>query len=72
MKFKTLKHKTLPDTFGVFMNIPGDSSINYCLKPDLLNSEATMDALKAHNKGLTSFEQLNDYDLVEVELTLKS
>lgn len=75
MTFKVLKHKTLPDTFGVFRG--GDPlyyEIFYGQIPELLSVDASMDNLITYWKNLgqeTVIEQLNDYDLIEVELKIK-
>ena len=76
MKFKTLKHKRMLDTFGVFVNQDhgeirdADTEIYFSAKPELLGIETTIDKIKELNKYRTSFEQLDDYELVDVEVVL--
>lgn len=77
MKFKVLKHKNIPDIFGVFINHDegeirdADSEIYHLTTPELLGITATIDGLKKINQDRTAFHQLDDYDLVEVELIIK-
>jgi len=78
MKYKTLKHKYMPETFGVFVNHDegeirdADTEIYFSAKPELLGIETTIDKLKELNKQRTSFEQLDDYEVIDIEVLLKN
>ncbi len=67
MQFKTLKHKTLPGTYGY----PANDPIELChiSIPRLLGMNNTMESLRNywHDQPLI-LEQLNDYDLVTYTL----
>lgn len=67
MQFKTLKHKTLPDTYAYPADYPVE--LSHIAIPQLQPITATMEFLKEyyrdHPKAL---EQLNDYDLVIVSV----
>ncbi len=68
MLFKTLKHKTLPDTYGYGNDNPLEFS--HCNTPELKPMTATMEGLKDYYKAYPiAQEQLNDYDLITVEVT---
>lgn len=76
MRFKTLKHKTLEGLFGVVDSTiapseKGAYEICQTTTPHLQPATATMDAMiqyweKHHEVGV--IEQLQDYDLVEVDI----
>lgn len=83
MRFKTLKHKTLPDTFGYIDDLPQDDEfksspefyaweIGHCEIPVLQPMTATMEmAIEYWGKQERTdglMEQLNDYEMVEVEV----
>jgi hypothetical protein len=73
MKFKTLLHKTLPDTFGVFMSVDGyDTEIFHSPYPQLLGIGTDMEHLRKYYQGTTAVEQLDDYEVVTVEITIKN
>lgn len=67
----------MPETFGVFVNHDegeirdADTEIYFSAKPELLGIETTIDKLKELNKQRTSFEQLEDYEVVDIEVLLK-
>lgn len=75
MTFKVLKHKTLPNTFGVVTEIANEYyEVCHGTIPEMLSKEASKGSLILYWESLgqyTVVEQLNDYDLVEVELKLK-
>lgn len=79
MKFKTLKHKTLEDTFGYVIDLPQDDrpgvyqwEIAHSSIPVLQPMTATMEmAIEYWNKvhgGQMMGEYLKEYDMVEVEV----
>jgi len=65
MKFKTLQHKTLPNTFGVIYG-EMNPEIYQCSEPMLFGEKTTIRKLKWLYKDTTVISQLEDYDLVEV------
>jgi hypothetical protein len=72
MKFKTLLHKTLPDTFGVFVSVEDtDTEIFQSPSPQLLGIATDMEHLRKYYQGTTALEQLGDYEVVTVEITIK-
>jgi uncharacterized protein YfaP (DUF2135 family) len=71
MKFKALIHKTLPDTFGVFASVDGyDTEIFHSPSPQLLGIATDMEHLRKYYQGTTAVEQLEDYEVVTVEVTV--
>lgn len=73
MLFKTLKHKTAPDTYGVatiFEN--GKWELGMTSIPTLQPMAATIEGLteywKAQNNSEFLVEQLKDYELVTVQV----
>jgi hypothetical protein len=72
MTFKTLLHKTLPDTFGVFVSVEdADTEIFQSPSPQLLGIGTDMEHLRKYYQGTTAVEQLEDYEVVTVEVTIK-
>ena len=78
MKFKVLKHKTLPDTFGVFQTEYSseegevrklDTAIYHSTTPQLLGIDATIEDLKTMYYYDFAIHQLEDYELVTVQVT---
>lgn len=71
--FKTLKHKTLPDVFGVISDHSSDDSKEILqssiptLQPMTATPENMLEYWKSNNM-LELIETFKDYDLVEVEL----
>jgi hypothetical protein len=76
MKFKTLKHKDLDKTFGVIISYDegqirdADSEIVEGKIPELLQADTSFEKLKAANEYRTSFHQLEDYEIVDIEVLL--
>jgi hypothetical protein len=76
MKFKSLLHKTLPDTFGVFMSLDegmikdADTEVFHSPSPQLLGIGTDMEHLRKYYNGTTAVEQLDDYEVVTVEVTV--
>lgn len=71
MLYKTLKHKKLPDTFGVWPNDRKpltDFNLENESIPDLFAEKVTIDYLKRYGR----MKNLDDYDLVDVEVIIKS
>jgi GMP synthase-like glutamine amidotransferase len=74
MTFKALLHKTLPDTFGVFVSVDkdgveeADTEIFQSPSPQLLGICTDMEFFRKYYQGTTAIEQLNDYDVVTIEL----
>ena len=74
MRFKTLKHKTLEDTFGMFH----ENEIYHCSIPSLQPMTVTMENVMSYlSKSVMSnndvkdiLSQLNDYDLIEVDIKI--
>lgn len=69
MLCKTLKHKTLKGTYGVFIDIEeGMSEIGHSELPELRPYTCTMEGLveilKKYPNSTTIIEQLKDYDMV--------
>lgn len=74
MIYKTFKHKTLPGIFAVLMGTQrrGDLEIGQSFTPELFVGTASLDIiLKYYQSMNVAIDQLNDYDLVEVEVTVK-
>ena len=71
MKYKILKHKILEKTFGMFYeSSDAEFGIIKCYKPELFEQEITIDYIKQlYEKSPEILAQLEDYDLVEVELS---
>lgn len=71
MEFKALKHKTMPDTFGAFVDNlgTGEGEIYICSVPYLFPMTAELDDMKAYYAG----DKMNwdDYELITIELKLK-
>lgn len=65
-QFKTLRHKTLPDTYGYPADFPIEFS--HISTPQLMPATATMESLKEyykdHPKAVQQLEQ--EYDLITV------
>ena len=74
MQFKTLKHKTLPDTFGIItksLDYTVSTEIYHGTMPALMGRLATMADIRNLYTGYTKIlEQLDDYELVTVELKI--
>lgn len=77
MLYKTLKHKTLPDTFGVVADGYEDHpmpEISHSSVPDLMPYSATREGLigimETDPINKTIIEQLKDYDLVTVSIMI--
>lgn len=66
MKYKTLKHKKLPNTYGVVVR----SHIMPTSIPELKSSSYTLDNFKALDTEVYKdfFKQLEDYKLVVVDV----
>lgn len=65
MEFKTLRHKKFHDIFGVFY----DNEICHSGTPNLQPMTATMEGMKKYFADQPIvFEQLEDYELVEVKV----
>lgn len=75
MQFKTLKHKTLPDTFGIIDQFEDSNhEIAHGSIPNLQPMTATMELMKQYweKRGQhLVVSQLGDYELVEVDVTIK-
>lgn len=68
MKAKALKHKTLPDTWGVFID---DEIYDAHQCPDLFPMTATMEEMKVSDMViLKDKSKLNNYALVTIEITI--
>lgn len=69
MQYKTLQHKTLPDTYGQILDLDDMPKMYQGAIPNLQPMTATIefmyDLYKRHSQIL---EELNDYDLVTVEV----
>lgn len=85
MRFKTLKHKTLPDTFGVATEFPDDNNeklhweIAQTLTPVLQPMTATMKmeieywtecSFISSENGKLMMEYLKDYEMVVMDVKL--
>lgn len=72
MLLKTLKHKELPDTFGSFMDTEQGAEIVHGSIPHLYPLTATKEAMGEllQDEEGPAFEQLGDYELVEIEVIL--
>jgi hypothetical protein len=77
MKFKTLKHKTFPDTFGQVIEVFDSSDRTYEIAdseiPYLQPLTATMEMSISYWTKLDQkivLEQLNGYEMVEVEVNV--
>lgn len=70
MEYKVLKHKRLPNTFGVFHG-SDNSEIWHSMTPTLFGKDTTMEYLKKYNKGTSAHKQLDNYELVTAELKIK-
>lgn len=64
--FKTLKHKTLPDTYGYIQ----DYDIYHSSTPTLQPLTATMQEMRKLSGGLLE-DALADYDLITVKLVIQ-
>lgn len=71
MKFKTLKHKELPDTYGYIEKLEDYYEILTGDTPALYPMSSTMEEMSKYWEHLHEtalLEQLKDYDFIEVEL----
>ncbi len=70
MQYKALKHKTLPDTYGVIMDMGDEYEIGQSDTPVLQPMTATMQLMEneyKYFKGMNEF--LSDYTLVTLNVT---
>lgn len=69
MWYKLLKHKTEPNGYGVIEQKDQNDTVIYLRKvPDLIPTYCTLDLLKEAYKDNTAYDQLDQYELVEVLL----
>ena len=75
MNFKTLKHKKLPDTFGIIQDGYSTLEIYECEIPFLYPMTATIESLIDYYISRMEFNLVDhyfpEYELVEVEVILK-
>lgn len=72
--FKTLRHKTLPDTYGVLMQVGEEYEIGHSSVPVLQPSTATKEGMIEYYSQwnmLKVVEQLEDYSLNTVGIVLE-
>ena len=68
MLYKTLKHKTLPDTFGFIT----DGQVYKYPTPAMYKNNLTMESLQKSYRGYSRItDELEDYELVDVEVIIK-
>lgn len=80
MKFKTLRHKELPEVFGQFIEIVDEDTkelqweIGYYSIPDLKPMTATMELCLTYWNRIPNAKKIPDflknYNLVEVEVKI--
>lgn len=67
MKYKTLKHRHIPEKFGIILhyhetdNRKADAEIYHSDIPELLYETATMDKLKEKYEQMYAYNELDDY-----------
>lgn len=74
MRFKTLKHKTLPDVFGRVDDYGEGYEIAHIaipyLQPETATMELAIEYWKKHGPTDPVVKQLEDYEMVIVELNI--
>lgn len=72
--FKTLRHKTLPDTYGTLMRVGDTYELGHTSVPVLQPSTATKEGMIEYYSqwGMEkAIEQLEDYSLTTVGIVLE-
>ena len=72
IKYKVLRYKKNPNWYGVSEHTKGDVSLYFSETPQLFNETTTDQILETIYKGTRAYEQLDKYDLVDVNVQIVS